>query len=107
MSSLVFMALYRPKPEKENELMEILKIHIPTLREEGLITDREPVTLQAGDGTIIEIAEWKSFEAKEKAHQSAKVMSVWEKIMAAAEMTSLSSLSESQKPFPTFKPLVI
>jgi quinol monooxygenase YgiN len=97
------MALYRPKPGKENELKEILKIHIPTLREEGLITDRELLTLQAEDGTIIEIAEWKSNESKEKAHQSTNVMSVWNKISSVAEITSFSSLAEAHKPFPNFK----
>jgi hypothetical protein len=35
MSAFVFMALYRPKPGKENELKEVLKVHIPVLREEG------------------------------------------------------------------------
>lgn len=105
MSSSVFMALYRPKPGKENELKEILKIHIPTLREEGLITNREQLTLQAEDGTIIEIAEWMSNEAKEKAHQSANVMSVWNKISSVAEIISLSSFVEAQKPFPNSKTL--
>jgi len=85
--SLVFMALYRPKTGEENELKEILKVHIPTLRE------------------IIEIAEWKSNEAIEKAHQSENVRSVWNKISSLAELTSLSSLAEAQVPFPNFKPL--
>ncbi|WP_144550054.1 antibiotic biosynthesis monooxygenase [Bacillus sp. X1(2014)] len=105
MSSLVFMALYRPHPGKEEELKELLKVHIPTLREEELITNRELLTLQAEDGTIIEIAEWRSTEAIEKAHQSARVMAVWNKIGALAELTSLSTLAEAQHPFPNFKPL--
>jgi quinol monooxygenase YgiN len=105
MSSTVFMALYRPKPGKERELKEILKVHIPTLREEGLITNRELLTLQAEDGTIIEIAEWKSNEAIEMAHQSKNVMSIWDKIGSVAELTNLSTLNESKEPFPNFKPL--
>ncbi|MEH7073284.1 antibiotic biosynthesis monooxygenase [Neobacillus drentensis] len=105
MSSLVFMALYRPKPGKEEELKELLKIHIPTLREQELITSRELLTLQAEDGTIIEIAEWKSTEAIEKAHQSDAVMAVWDKIGSLAELTSLSTLAEAGHPFPNFKPL--
>ncbi|WHY69161.1 antibiotic biosynthesis monooxygenase [Neobacillus sp. SuZ13] len=105
MSSLVFMALYRPNPGKEEELKELLKVHIPTLRAEELITDRELLTLQAADGTIIEIAEWRSTEAIEKAHQSTKVMAVWNKIGALSELTSLSTLAEAGHPFPNFKPL--
>jgi quinol monooxygenase YgiN len=105
MSALVFMALYRPKPGQADELKEILKVHIPTLSEEGLITERELLTLQAEDGTIIEIAEWKSTEAIDKAHHSEKVMAVWDKISSVAELTSLSSLAEAQYPFPNFKAL--
>jgi quinol monooxygenase YgiN len=103
MSALVFMALYRPKPGKEKELIEILKIHIPVLREVGLITERELLTLQAEDGTIIEIAEWKSSEAIDRAHHSKKVMAVWDQIASVAELTNLSSLAEAQYPFPNFK----
>jgi quinol monooxygenase YgiN len=105
MSSLVFMALYRPKPGNVEELKEVLKVHIPTLREENLITNRDLLTLQAEDGTIIEIAEWVSTEAIEKAHQSAAVMAVWDKIGSLAELTSLSTLAEAQERFPNFKPL--
>ncbi|MEH6996596.1 antibiotic biosynthesis monooxygenase [Neobacillus drentensis] len=103
MSALVFMALYRPKPGKENELKEILNVHIPVLRDEGLITERELLTLQTEDGTIIEIAEWKSSEAIDKAHQSEKVMAVWNQIASLADLTNLSSLAEAQYPFPNFK----
>lgn len=102
MSALVFMALYRPKPGKENELRDILKVHIPSFAKRA-ITERELLTLQAEDGTIIEIAEWKSSEAIDKAHQSDKVMSVWNQIGALAELTNLSSLAEAQYPFPNFK----
>jgi quinol monooxygenase YgiN len=103
MSALVFMALYRPKPGKENELKEILNVHIPVLRDEGLITERELLTLQTEDGTIIEIAEWNSSEAIDKAHQSEKVMAVWNQIASLADLTNLSSLAEAQYPFPNFK----
>jgi quinol monooxygenase YgiN len=99
------MALYRPKSGKTNELKDILKVHIPTLLEEGLITNRELLTLQAADGTIIEIAEWKSNEAIEKAHQSPNVIAIWDKISSVSELTSLSSLAESKELFPNFKPL--
>ncbi|NHC39739.1 hypothetical protein G6549_07140 [Bacillus sp. MM2020_1] len=102
-SSLVFMALYRPHPGKAEELKEVLKVHIPTLRKEELITNRELLSLQAEDGTIIEIAEWRSTEAIEKAHQSAAVMAVWDKISSLAELTSLSTLAEAQERFPNFK----
>lgn len=102
-SSMFTMAMYRPHPGKEGELAEIVKGHVPMLREEGLITDFTPVTLQSLDGTLIEIFEWLSEEAKDKAHTSPKVWPIWENMMKVAELVSLSSLPEADKPFPNFK----
>jgi quinol monooxygenase YgiN len=104
-STSIAMALYRPHPGKEEELREILQSHIPTLRAEGLITKREPIIMQAEDGTIIEIFEWQSREAKDKAHNSPNVMSIWNKISSVAEVVSLSTLKEAERPFPNFNPL--
>ncbi|WP_139488686.1 hypothetical protein [Brevibacillus dissolubilis] len=106
MSTAVYaIALYRPHAGQEQALMETLKTHIPTLRRENLITDREAVKLQAADGTIIEMFEWRSVEAKDAAHTSPAVMGIWEKMMEVAEMTSLSTLAEAGRPFPTFTPI--
>ncbi|CAH1222962.1 hypothetical protein PAECIP111891_05421 [Paenibacillus allorhizoplanae] len=102
-SSMITMAMYRPHPGKEAELAEIVKGHIPMLREEGLITEFPPVTLQSVDGTLIEIFEWLSEESMHKAHSSPKVWPLWENMMKVAEMVSLSSLPEAEKPFPNFK----
>lgn len=101
----VAIALYRPFPGKEDELLKIVDTHIPTLQSENLITNREPMLLQAKDGTLIEIFEWLSAEATEKAHHSPAVMKIWDQMMAVAEMVSLSSLSEAGRPFPNFKAL--
>lgn len=101
----IAIALYRPHPGKEEELLKIVDTHIPTLRTENLITDREPMLLQAEDGTLIEIFEWQSVEATEKAHHSPAVMKVWDAMMEVAEMTTLSSLQEAGQPFPNFKAL--
>ncbi|WP_270182713.1 hypothetical protein [Alkalihalobacillus sp. CinArs1] len=101
----VSIALYRPHPGKEEDLQKVVKDHLPTLRREGLITEQTPLHLQANDGTILEIFQWKSIAAKDEAHQSDVVMEVWEKFMAVAEMTTLSSLEEANQPFPNFKPI--
>jgi quinol monooxygenase YgiN len=103
-NSIMAMALYRPHPGKEKELLEILKNQVPTLRKEGLVTDRQEMLLQAQDGTYIEIFEWVSEEAKNKAHELPAVMKdIWEKMMEIAEFPSLSELKESDTPFPGFK----
>jgi quinol monooxygenase YgiN len=106
-TSLFTMALYRPHPGKESELAEIVKGHVPALREEGLITDFTPVTLQSADGTLIEIFEWLSVEAKDQAHTSPKIWPIWENMMKVAELVGLASLPEADKPFPNFKRITL
>jgi quinol monooxygenase YgiN len=76
MSTIFAIALYRPNEGKEEELKAVLKNHIPTLREENLITERKAYAFQVEDRTIIEIFEWKSSEAIKAAHASEKVMAV-------------------------------
>ena len=105
MSGIIALALYRPKEGKTEELKRILHNHIPTLREEVLITEREVIAFQAEDGTLIEVLEWRSEQAIEQAHQSVKVMAVWDQIGEVAELTSFSTLSEAQHPFPNFQPV--
>lgn len=107
MSEALFaVALYRPHPGREQELRAIVRQHVPALRREELITDFPPFVLQGRDGTLIEMFEWKSVEAKDQAHRSAVVRPLWEKMMEVAEMTSLSTLQEAEQIFPAFSRII-
>ncbi|MCM3629641.1 antibiotic biosynthesis monooxygenase [Paenibacillus glycanilyticus] len=101
----VAIALYRPHPGKEQELYAIVREHGPALKREGLITEHPMLQLEAEDGTVIEIFEWKSEEAKKQAHISPDIWPIWERMMAVAEMTGLATLKEAGQPFPDFKRL--
>ncbi|WP_219834836.1 antibiotic biosynthesis monooxygenase [Paenibacillus sp. R14(2021)] len=101
--TLFAIALYRPHPGQDAALRDILRTHEPALRAEGLITAYPLLRLEAGDGTLIELFEWKSEEAKDRAHKSPVIWPIWERMMAVAEMTSLASLEEAKRPFPVFK----
>ena len=63
MNGVIVIVAYRPKPGKEKETLELVRSRVPTLRKEGLVTDRAPTIMRARDGTIIEVSEWKSNEA--------------------------------------------
>ena len=47
------VACYRPKPECEEALLDLVLNHLPPLRGEGLVTDRVSIVVRAADGTII------------------------------------------------------
>ena len=101
------IATYRPLAGKEMETHAVLKNHLPTLRKLELVTDREPVFMRAKDGTIIEMFEWKSHEAIERAHQHPVVAKMWERFEQACSYCSLADIEECREPFAGFEPLTI
>ena len=74
MDGIVVIVAYRPKAGRESELLKLVRGRVPTLREEGLVTDRVPVLMRAKDGTIVEVSEWKSQAAIEEAHRNPRVL---------------------------------
>ncbi len=105
MSGVVVIVAYRPKPGKENELVDLVRGRVPTLRKEGLVTDRAPTIMRASDGTIIEVSEWKSREAIDAAHKNPNVLAMWNKFFALCDCVPLKSLAEAEEMFAGFEPV--
>jgi len=102
---VVAIVAYRPKSGQEKALLDLVRSRVPTLRKEGLVTDREPVIMRARDGTIIEVSEWKSREAIDAAHRNANVLAMWEKFFAACDCIPLKDLAEAREMFAGFEPI--
>jgi len=105
MSGVVVIVAYRPKPGKENELVDLVRSRVPTLRKEGLVTDRAPTMMRSGDGTIIEVSEWKSREAIDAAHKNPNVLAMWNKFFAICDCVPLKTLAEAEEMFAGFEPV--
>jgi quinol monooxygenase YgiN len=105
MSGVIVIVAYRPKAGKEKQLLDLVRSRVPTLRKEGLVTDREPTIMRTRDGTIIEVSEWKSQEAIEVAHKNPNVLAMWEKFFAICDCVPFRTLAEAEEMFPNFAPL--
>jgi len=105
MSGVVVIVAYRPKPGKENELVDLVRSRVPTLRKEGLATDRVPTIVRSRDGTIIEVSEWKSQEAIDAAHKNPNVLAMWNKFFAICDCVPLNTLAEAKEMFAGFEPI--
>ena len=105
MSGVCVIVAYRPKPGKEEELLAIVRSRVPTLRKEGLVTDRVPVLMRAKNGTLIEVSEWKSREAIDAANKNPTVLALWNKFFAVCDCVPLETLPESSEMFAGFEPL--
>jgi quinol monooxygenase YgiN len=105
MSGVVVIVAYRPKPGKENELVDLVRSRVPMLRKEGLVTDRVPTIMRSRDGTIIEVSEWKSREAIDAAHKNPNVLGMWNKFFAICDCIPLKILTEAEEMFAGFEPV--
>jgi hypothetical protein len=97
------IAVYRPHAGKENQLLELVREHVPILRGEGLATERLPLVLRAGGGELVEIFEWQSAEAIDQAHTNPAVLAMWERFAAVCDYETLANLLESQQMFSPFE----
>ena len=105
MSGVCPIVAYQPKPGRESELLELVRSRVPTLRREGLVTERPSIILRAKDGTIVEVSEWKSPETIEAAHHNPNVLAMWNKFFELCDCVPLNTLAEAGEMFASFEPL--
>jgi quinol monooxygenase YgiN len=105
MSGVCVIVAYRPKPGRDKELVDLVRGRVPTLRKEGLVTDRAPIIMRARDGTIVEVSEWKSKEAIEAAHKNENVWKLWNKFFELCDCVPFKTLAESEEMFPNLEPI--
>lgn len=101
--TVLAFATYKPKAGHEIALLELVKKHLPILRELELATDRSNYIAKSSDGTIIEVFEWTSQNAAKAAHQHPAVNDIWEKMTMIADFVPMTTLQEGQHPFPGFE----
>jgi hypothetical protein len=101
----ISVACYKPRPNCEDTLMELVRNHLPPLRAQGLVTARAPIVMRAADGTVIEIFEWVSQEAIAGAHTNPVVLDLWKRFEAACWYETPSNLPEFQNMFAHFQPI--
>src|ERR1700737_2020564 len=105
MNGVIAVVAYRPRPGKEQELLELVRARVPTLRKEGLVTDRVPTIMRSRDGTIVEGSEWKSKEAIDAGDRNPNVLAMWKIFLAVGQCFPLNPLPEAPDMFAGFTPV--
>jgi hypothetical protein len=88
----------------KEELDALARDHVEILRNEDLVTDRVPIIMEAKDGTILEVFEWKSAEAIEAAHSNPNVLAMWERNRVACDYIPVAEVPEAVELFSEFEP---
>ena len=96
------IAAFKPKPGMAQQLDAVVEKHWSVLRAENLVTDTPRQVMRAVDGTLIEVFEWLSPEAIERAHGSSVVHALWAEFAEVCEYIPLSNLAESRSLFAEF-----
>jgi hypothetical protein len=101
------IAAYKPKPDQGTALDALIARHWRVLRERDLVTERPRHAMRAADGTVVEVFEWRSAEAVERAHADPAVLALWSEFDAVCEFVPIAALPEAQRPFSEFDALPI
>jgi hypothetical protein len=99
----IVISVYKPLDGKTEQLMEVVREHVPILRSQGYATDQTPIFMRSSDGTILEVFEWVSLDAINAAHENPVIHAMWGRFEAACTYVTLANLSECQDLFATFE----
>ena len=102
---VIVIVAYKSKPGKYEALKQLCKTHVPRLKKEKLVTDREPVIMEAANETIVEIFEWLSDEAIKQAHSNSVVHQIWAEYGEVCDYVPFGSLTEAGDMFASFQPV--
>jgi hypothetical protein len=101
----IAVACYKPRPGREQDLLELVRNHQPPLLAEGLVTERKPIVMRCADGTIVEVFEWVSKEAVAGAHKNPAVLALWKQFEAVCWYETPTNIAEFQNMFSHFEPV--
>ncbi len=104
MEQRIVIVAYKPKEGKPETLRQLMREHYSILKSENLVTDRASVMMEAKDGTIIEVFEWKSKSAVEQAHTNPVILEMWGKYAEACDYIPVGKVEEASNLFSDFTP---
>lgn len=103
----IVVVAYRPKPGKAEALKKLIVDHVATLRAQKLVTDREPITMVASDGTVVEVFEWASKAAIQAAHTNPAVLKMWDEYAPICDYVPIAQVPEAAQLFSEFTPVEV
>ena len=103
----IVIACYRPKAGQAAALRRLVLEHVATLRSLGLVTNREPIAMEAKDGTFVEVFEWASAEAIQAAHTKPGVLKMWGAYGKVCDYIPVAQVPEAAQLFSEFTPFAV
>jgi hypothetical protein len=96
---------YRPKAGREADFEALVRDHVPFLQSCGLATTRPATLMKARDGTVVEVFEWASQAAIERAHSDPTVQTLWQRFGDCCDYLPIADVPEAGQLFSEFEAL--
>ena len=93
------LAAYRPRPEREDDLLVFLHEELALLRRRGHVTERRAPVVRAPKGELLVVLEWSTDHAVDDAHVDPDILEVWDRKAELAEYIAPAALPGSDIPF--------
>jgi hypothetical protein len=106
MQPRIVIVAYKPKAGKAEALQQLIRTHLSILKSLDLVTDRAFILMEAKDGTIIEVFEWKSTSAIEQAHAHPEVLQMWGRYAEVCDYVPIGKVEEAANLFSEFTPFI-
>lgn len=97
------IVIYRPKTGKDEDVLHLIREHLSLLRSQGLATERAPIVMKSGNGCFVEIFEWLSADAIQRAHTNRVVLKFWERLEAVCDYDIPVNVPEFHQLFSEFE----
>jgi heme-degrading monooxygenase HmoA len=103
MTSCLTVAVYRPRPGREGEVLPHLRREIATIRARGYFTSRPAVICRTHADDYLVITEWATEESVDAAQADDVVVELWRRKERLVEYLAPSEVDGAEILFPSFE----
>ena len=98
----VAIIVLKPKKERTEELIALLKQSNTTMKRLGVSSNKDHIIYSSEDGSIIPIFEWAREDSQDVAAEHVEIRSLWMEAERLCEFLKPTALKEFNEVFPSF-----
>jgi hypothetical protein len=103
MTSCLTVAVYRPRPGREGEVLPHLRREIATIRERGYFTTRPAAICRSHAGAYLVLTEWATEQSVDAAQADDVVVGLWRRKEQLVAYLAPSEVDGADILFPSFE----
>jgi len=98
----VAIIVLKPKKDRTEELIALLKQSNATMQRLGVVSSKEHIVCTSEEGAVIHIFEWANENSQEAAAEHSEIRDLWMEAERLCEFLKPSAVKEFNEVFPSF-----